>query len=303
MKCQSEIALPREISYPLYVYCCDGTTVVLDGGKRGLKILSANYKNVTRSIPLSIGQGPGELSNNFFNNPGAILLFQDTLVVCDKRKRKINFYNFNGVFKGEIQFRKPITTIEKKNGGIVVFFQNNGRFPPITFAQQIDEQSRKVIKTTVVTRRLSFVRTINGAKFWSNNLYCIKQNGDFIMLNDKGTITIIRENGEIIDRQRLPVKNEGKISVEGDTVTLETLGYFNSMKTHQNIIFLTYVQTDSSTHKNTTFLYRIENKKITKVAFKDSVKALAGIINNILILFDKDNESILKLPISKITEK
>jgi len=163
VQCRTEVMLPREISYPLCAYCCDGTAMVLDGGKRSLKILSPDFKKVTRTIPLSIGQGPGELSNNFFSNPGAILLFKDVVVICDKRRRKINFYDFRGVFRDEIQFRKPVTTMRKKNGSIIVFFQNNGRLPPVTFSQQIDEESKKVMKTTIVNQQLSIIKTVSGA--------------------------------------------------------------------------------------------------------------------------------------------
>lgn len=303
VQCKTEVMLPRKISYPLCAYCCDGTAMVLDGGKRSLKILSPDFKKVTRTIPLSIGQGPGELSNNFFSNPGAILLFKDAVVICDKRRRKINFYDFGGVFRDEIQFRKPVTTMRKKNGSIIVFFQNNGRLPPVTFSQQIDEESKKVMKTTIVNQQLSIIKTVSGAQAWSDNFFCLKQNGDFIMLNDEGTIITVGENGKVVDKLQLPVKGEEKVSVEDNTVSFETLGRFNSMRIYKGTIFLTYVQTDPTSHNNTTFLYRASGKEITKESFKGSVKKLAGILNDQLILFDKDKESILRIPLSETTKK
>jgi len=146
-------------------------------------------------------------------------------------------------------------------------------------------------------------QTVSGAQEWSDNFFCLKQNGDFIMLNVEGTIITVGENGKVVDKLQLPVKGEEKVSVEDNTVSFETLGRFNSMQSYKGTIFLTYVQTDSTSHNNTTFLYRASGKEITKESFKGSVEKLAGILNDQLILFDQDKESILRIPLSEKTKK
>jgi len=272
-----------------------------------LKIFNWNLE-VEKAIPITLGEGPGEIKPFIFN----ACLVKDNILLNGYMGEKINIYNMEGKFTKSIiiDFSPRLILYHQKKLYIfnAAFFETRGSK---IFAKIIDPLSGNTIKEVRLKDKIGSDKAFDGNTSLSRRLYRfdVGDNSNIYLLGiAENTLFEINENGKLIKETKLPHKFRMKYNVEKEgkntLVNIAMYDLYHDFMVIKNTVYACYQKTVKQDEKTgelvvQTHVVKLNNKGKYSQRILDGDFKIIGEHMDILYLFNFEDYHVLPINLNE----
>jgi hypothetical protein len=270
-----------------------------DGGDGKLKVFNWNME-ITRAIPVQIGEGPGEIKPFIFN----ACMTKDTFILNGYLEKRINIYDKKGKFTKSffIDFspRKIIYREDRLYAFNSTFFD---RKENTVLVKTIDPSTGEPIKTICLKDKIDLFKKYKSYSDVSQRLFDFEVKGDNFLILDKAGSRILEynEDGKLVKKISLPYEFRmdmtEQVSGENRFVVLSMLDMYTNFIVVRDHIYACFMKSLKYDKEKRAWIIKTlviklkENGKHTERVF-DGDLVIFGVYKDSLYLFDFNDYKI-----------